>query len=62
MRVHCEKCGLVYFDEIKSTLCPHPPIGVAPGDYCRTHDLIRQYQPKAFEAAGCPSHGKEPAS
>jgi hypothetical protein len=58
MLVVCNECQERYFDEIMSTICPHPPLGVAPKDWCREHDLIRQYQRGAFEAMGCPSHEK----
>jgi hypothetical protein len=56
MRVECDKCHLCYDDADFSTICPHPPVGVAEEDWCREHDLIRWYQPAAFEALGCPKH------
>ena len=60
MLVVCNDCQHRYYDEIKSRVCPHPPIGVSPEDYCQKHDLIRQYQPDAFESFRCPTHEKAP--
>lgn len=42
MRVHCEKCHVMYDDEFSWTICPHNPLttGPRPEDFCKTHDLI----------------------
>jgi predicted nucleic acid-binding Zn-ribbon protein len=36
--VRCTKCGTVYDDAARWTLCPHGPLGGG-NRYCATHDL-----------------------
>jgi len=41
MNVRCEKCGRVYDDAIRWTICPHNPLERPWNDpYCREHDLF----------------------
>jgi len=59
MIVRCGTCFRVFDDAVLTTLCPHPPIGVTSEDYCRKHDLIRQYHSKLFEKLRCPAHEED---
>ena len=39
MNVKCEKCGVVYDDASRWTICPHGPLNAPHDSYCRKHDL-----------------------
>jgi hypothetical protein len=41
MRIECGKCGEIYDDEYRWTICPHNPLERShDAPYCRRHDLF----------------------
>lgn len=40
MTIQCEKCGKVYDDVGRWTICPHGPIWAPHDAYCPKHDLV----------------------